>query len=145
VATERSSETRYRKIKELFDRFFAVFLLTARHDPQGVIAQGSLKPQRLVGLDLGGKPRPADPERSNRDFGCRGRACACAARTVADPNSVYDVEVNLDERSRGLKWFFSFYISFSADTQGGAARSPHGKQLIESIRRVDVAPRRASS
>ena len=40
---------------------------------------------------------------------------------VADPNSLYDVEVNLDERSRGLKWFFSFYITFSADTNGGAA------------------------
>ncbi len=40
---------------------------------------------------------------------------------IADPNSVYDVEVNLDERSRGLKWFFSFYITFSADTQGGSA------------------------
>jgi len=41
---------------------------------------------------------------------------------VADPNSVYDVEVNLDERSRGLKWFFSFYIAFSADTsEGGSA------------------------
>jgi hypothetical protein len=37
---------------------------------------------------------------------------------VADPNAVYDVEVNLDERSRGLKWFFSFYITFAADTQG---------------------------
>jgi len=40
---------------------------------------------------------------------------------VSDPNTVYDVEVNLDERSRGLKWFFSFYITFSADTKGGAA------------------------
>jgi AAA ATPase domain len=40
---------------------------------------------------------------------------------VSDPNSLYDVEVNLDERSRGLKWFFSFYITFSADTQGGSA------------------------
>lgn len=41
---------------------------------------------------------------------------------VADPNSVYDVEVNLNERSRGLKWFFSFYIAFSADTsEGGSA------------------------
>ena len=41
---------------------------------------------------------------------------------VADPNSVYDVEVNLDERSRGLKWFFSFYIAFAADTsEGGSA------------------------
>lgn len=40
---------------------------------------------------------------------------------ISDPNSVYDVEVNLDERSRGLKWFFSFYISFFADTHGGSA------------------------
>jgi hypothetical protein len=42
---------------------------------------------------------------------------------VSDPNSLYDVEVNLDERSRGLKWFFSFYITFSADTQGGSAEN----------------------
>jgi len=40
---------------------------------------------------------------------------------ISDPNSTYDVEVNLDERSRGLKWFFSFYITFSADTREGAA------------------------
>jgi hypothetical protein len=42
---------------------------------------------------------------------------------ISDPNSIYDVEVNLDERSRGLKWFFSFYITFSADTQGGLAEN----------------------
>ncbi len=42
---------------------------------------------------------------------------------ISDPNSVYDVEVNLDERSRGLKWFFSFYIAFSADTKGGLAEN----------------------
>jgi hypothetical protein len=42
---------------------------------------------------------------------------------VSDLNSVYDVEVNLDERSRGLKWFFSFYIIFSADTNGGSAHN----------------------
>ena len=40
---------------------------------------------------------------------------------IADPNSLYDVEVNLDERSRGLKWFFSFYITFSADTSDGGS------------------------
>lgn len=42
---------------------------------------------------------------------------------ISDPNAVYDVEVNLDERSRGLKWFFSFYITFSADTKGGNAEN----------------------
>ena len=29
--------------------------------------------------------------------------------------------MNLDERSRGFRWFFSFYIVFAADTQGGDA------------------------
>lgn len=42
---------------------------------------------------------------------------------ISDPNSVYDVEVNLNERSRGLKWFFSFYIAFAADTKGGASEN----------------------
>lgn len=40
---------------------------------------------------------------------------------VSDPNAQYPVEVNLDERSRGFRWFFAFYITFSADTQGGNA------------------------
>jgi ABC-type cobalamin/Fe3+-siderophores transport system ATPase subunit len=42
---------------------------------------------------------------------------------ISDPTSTYDVEVNLDERSRGFKWFFSFYITFSADTDGGRANN----------------------
>lgn len=42
---------------------------------------------------------------------------------VSDPNSAYDVEVNLAERSRGFQWFFSFYITFSADTNGGHAEN----------------------
>jgi len=41
---------------------------------------------------------------------------------ISDPNSTYDVEVNLDDRSRGFRWFFSFYISFAADTDGGEAQ-----------------------
>jgi predicted ATPase len=40
---------------------------------------------------------------------------------ISDPNSVYDVEVNLDERSRGFQWFFAFYIVFAADTDDGDA------------------------
>jgi len=40
---------------------------------------------------------------------------------VSDPNSVYDVEVNLDERSRGFQWFFAFYVVFAADTEEGDA------------------------
>lgn len=40
---------------------------------------------------------------------------------VSDPTSVFPVEVNLDERSRGFRWFFSFFITFAADTQGGPA------------------------
>jgi predicted ATPase len=42
---------------------------------------------------------------------------------VSNPEGAYDVEVNLDERSRGFQWFFSFYIAFFADTQGGAAEA----------------------
>jgi predicted ATPase len=40
---------------------------------------------------------------------------------ISDPTESYDVEVNLKERSRGFQWFFSFYITFSADTDGGSA------------------------
>lgn len=40
---------------------------------------------------------------------------------VSDPTAAYDVEVNLNDRSRGLQWFFSFYIGFAADTNGGKA------------------------
>lgn len=40
---------------------------------------------------------------------------------VSDPTAVFPVEVNLDERSRGFRWFFSFFITFAADTQGGPA------------------------
>ena len=42
---------------------------------------------------------------------------------ISDPTSTFDVEVNFDERSRGLRWFFSFYITFSADTDGGRAEN----------------------
>lgn len=40
---------------------------------------------------------------------------------VSDSEHFYDVEVNLNERSRGFRWFFSFYITFAADTKGGEA------------------------
>lgn len=40
---------------------------------------------------------------------------------ISDPNAVYPVDVNLNERSRGFKWFFSFYITFAADTASGPA------------------------
>lgn len=42
---------------------------------------------------------------------------------VSDPTAAYDVEVNLNDRSRGLQWFFSFYIGFAADTNGGKAEN----------------------
>lgn len=38
---------------------------------------------------------------------------------ISDPTATYDVEVNLNDRSRGFKWFFAFYISFTADTDAG--------------------------
>lgn len=42
---------------------------------------------------------------------------------VSDPTSVYPVEINFDDRSRGFKWFFSFYVAFAADTSGGPAEN----------------------
>lgn len=38
---------------------------------------------------------------------------------ISDPTETYDVEVNLNDRSRGFQWFFAFYITFAADTNGG--------------------------
>lgn len=38
---------------------------------------------------------------------------------ISDPTATYDVEVNLNDRSRGFQWFFAFYVSFAADTNGG--------------------------
>lgn len=42
---------------------------------------------------------------------------------VYDPSAIYPVEINLNERSRGFKWFFSFYTTFAADTKGGPAEN----------------------
>ncbi|SEO16977.1 AAA family ATPase [Palleronia pelagia] len=38
---------------------------------------------------------------------------------VSDTTHTFDVDVNLDERSRGFRWFFGFYTAFAADTDGG--------------------------
>lgn len=42
---------------------------------------------------------------------------------ISDPNSIYDVEVNLNERSRGFRWFFSFYVTFAADAKLGSTEN----------------------
>lgn len=38
---------------------------------------------------------------------------------VSDTAHTFDVDVNLNERSRGFQWFFSFYTAFAADTDNG--------------------------
>ena len=40
--------------------------------------------------------------------------------SVLDPKRD-SVPINLSERSRGFQWFFSFYVTFAADTDGGEA------------------------
>lgn len=61
---------------------------------------------------------------TDRSLKIRFNLDACHFDTlVSDPNNLYDVEVNLDERSRGFKWFFSFYITFAADTASGDAEN----------------------
>ncbi|MBT9465339.1 AAA family ATPase [Hydrogenophaga sp.] len=68
---------------------------------------------------------------------------------ISDPTSTYDVEVNLNERSRGFQWFFAFYITFSADTNGGHAEDAiilldepglylHAKSQSDLLRHLDV-------
>ena len=38
---------------------------------------------------------------------------------VSDTAHTFDVDVNLNERSRGFQWFFGFYTAFAADTDNG--------------------------
>jgi len=38
---------------------------------------------------------------------------------VSDPTSMCDVEVNLNQRSRGFRWFFSFYVMLAAGGKDG--------------------------
>jgi predicted ATPase len=38
---------------------------------------------------------------------------------VSDTANTFDVDVNLNERSRGFQWFFGFYTAFAADTDNG--------------------------
>ena len=40
---------------------------------------------------------------------------------VSEPRGNRDVDIELNERSRGFQWFFSFYVVFAADTQKGDA------------------------
>lgn len=68
---------------------------------------------------------------------------------ISDPTSTYDVEVNLNDRSRGFQWFFAFYITFSADTDGGHAENAvllldepglylHAKSQSDLLQHLDV-------
>lgn len=68
---------------------------------------------------------------------------------ISDPTSTYDVEVNLNDRSRGFQWFFAFYITFSADTDGGHAENAvllldepglylHAKSQSDLLHHLDV-------
>ena len=40
---------------------------------------------------------------------------------ISAPSGVRDVDIELNERSRGFQWFFSFYVTFAADTKNGNA------------------------
>ena len=36
--------------------------------------------------------------------------------SISEPSGYHDIDIELDERSLGFRWFFSFFISFAADT-----------------------------
>lgn len=68
---------------------------------------------------------------------------------ISDPTSTYDVEINLNERSRGFQWFFAFYITFAADTSGGHAENAiilldepglylHAKSQSDLLRHLEI-------
>ena len=40
---------------------------------------------------------------------------------ISDPNESGNIDIELDERSRGFQWFFSFYLTLAADTNHGSA------------------------
>ena len=40
---------------------------------------------------------------------------------ISEPSGIRDVDIELNERSRGFQWFFSFYVTFAADTKEGDA------------------------
>ena len=40
---------------------------------------------------------------------------------ISDPNESGNIDIELDERSRGFQWFFSFYLTLAADTTHGSA------------------------
>jgi len=48
---------------------------------------------------------------------------------VCDADSTYDVEINLNQRSRGFRWFFSFYVTFAAHS--GAEGEDHTILLLD--------------
>ncbi len=41
---------------------------------------------------------------------------------ISDPTAFCDVEVNLDQRSRGFRWFFSFWVMFAAGAKEGSTK-----------------------
>ncbi|MGQ2998752.1 AAA family ATPase [Variovorax sp.] len=45
---------------------------------------------------------------------------------VSDPGGAYEVEVGLDERSRGFQWFFAFHVAFFAGLRGEAGEQGDG-------------------
>lgn len=42
---------------------------------------------------------------------------------VSNPDNASDIKINLNARSKGFQWFFSFYVIFAADTKGGSAEN----------------------
>ena len=49
---------------------------------------------------------------------------------VSDPAAVYDMEVNLNERSRGFRWFFALYVLLAADDLAGSGAESGARESI---------------
>lgn len=101
------------------DRYFAKLCKVAGIDPKNLqdLAQDPETRNQLVNRASAVVTREIRRLWSDRSLKVRFNLDGNYMDTlISDPTSAYDVEVNLNERSRGFQWFFAFYITFSADT-----------------------------
>uniref|UniRef100_UPI003447261E AAA family ATPase n=1 Tax=uncultured Halomonas sp. TaxID=173971 RepID=UPI003447261E len=106
------------------DRYFAKLCKVAGMDPKNLqeLAQDPETRNQLVNRASAVVTKEIRRLWSDRSLKVRFNLDGSFMDTlISDPTSVYDVEVNLNERSRGFQWFFAFYITFSADTDGDIA------------------------
>jgi energy-coupling factor transporter ATP-binding protein EcfA2 len=105
-------------LTELGDRHFETLLRMAGIDPDSLeeILNGDPETRRqLVGRAGAGLTRKLRELWTDRPLKVRFNLDGDHFNTlVCDPTAVCDIEVNLNQRSRGFRWFFSFFVMLTA-------------------------------